>query len=90
MQDDPLPYGEWHIEQSPRWREYIRRDPAVLAALPEVQALVAAAVREALERAASKCDALGDAAWEEDRKVTSEAFWKAEEAIRALIPEVPQ
>jgi hypothetical protein len=49
MQDDPLPYGEWHIEQSPRWREYIRRDPAVLAALPEVQALVAAAVMDAAD-----------------------------------------
>lgn len=43
--------GLWRSDRVPAMRpetpQYVRRDPAVLAALPEVQALVAAAVEEA-------------------------------------------
>jgi hypothetical protein len=40
--------------------EYVRRDPAVLAALPEVQALVAEAVAQERERCALIADAYAD------------------------------
>jgi hypothetical protein len=70
--------------------EYIRRDPAVLAALPEVQALVAAAVMEAAERFANHpavqmrrhVDMQGQWRWD---------VWRAihtPDAKAALIPEV--
>lgn len=43
MEDEALPYGEWHVEPSPRWVSYILATPSALAASPEVQALIAAA-----------------------------------------------
>lgn len=43
--------------------EYIRRDPAVLAALPEVQAIVEAAVRDEREACASVADRIADKYW---------------------------
>ena len=51
---------------------YVRRDPAVLAALPEVQAAVAAAVAKALE------GVLDEVGYSLDNLTT---------AIRAMIPE---
>jgi len=58
--------------------EYVRRDPAVIAALPETQAMVA----DALERAAAKCDE--HARHEVGREA---AMLKAHaDYIRALIP----
>lgn len=45
-------------DHAPR-TEYIRRDPAVLAALPEVQALIAAAYGVAAQTAADRCAACG-------------------------------
>jgi len=79
--------------------EYVRRDPAVLAALPEVQALIAAAVGVA----AGKCDAIAafrqkqldddeDKHWQDQDAIMKRA-WKmsisgleaAATAIRALI-----
>ena len=52
--------GQWSSAQEivGEGTEYIRRDPAVLAALPEVQAIVAAA----FERAAREIDDAGDSA----------------------------
>jgi hypothetical protein len=60
--------------------EYVRRDPAVLAALPEVQALVVAAVREALKVAALVPFRYTDLITAED----------ISRRIIDLIPEVPQ
>lgn len=42
-------HGEWDVLDNDG-TEYVRRDPAVLAALPEVQALIAAAYEVAAER----------------------------------------
>jgi Lar family restriction alleviation protein len=69
-----------------------RRDPAVLAELPEVKAMIAAAVRDALERAASvACNAClvdpdGGNPTEDERLVCEEAYRR----IRALIPKEPK
>jgi hypothetical protein len=40
--------GLWHEIGSAPWREYVRRDPAVLFELPEVKALVSATMWDAL------------------------------------------
>lgn len=44
--------GTWSVCELPRSTEYIRRDPAVLAALPEVQAMIAEAVAREREACA--------------------------------------
>lgn len=38
--------GSWSESKLPRYPEYIRRDPAVLAALPEVRELIEEAFNE--------------------------------------------
>lgn len=43
--------GIWVVDNGGRGTEYIRRDPAVLAALPEVQALI----RQAVEAEREAC-----------------------------------
>ena len=46
----------WRSEPGGKGIHYVRRDPAVLAALPEVQALIRAAVEKETERCAKKVD----------------------------------
>jgi hypothetical protein len=68
--------------------EYVPRDPAVLAELPEVKAMIAAAVRDALERAASVArnaclvDPDGGNPTEDERFMCEEAYRR----IRTMIP----
>ena len=51
--------GKWsHADGGTQDVEYVRRDPAVLAALPEVQAMVAAAY-EAAAKVVDTCNAEG-------------------------------
>jgi hypothetical protein len=88
------------VDPDPKHRvvEYVRRDPAVLAELPEVQALVAAAQRQAYRQSAdvakrfhdksiARSDANPD---DEAEQGFGCASGSIEHAIRALTPEVPQ
>jgi hypothetical protein len=61
--------------------EYVRRDPAVLADMPEVKALVAAALEGAVKAAESWLTVSMD--------LNPEIWSELPDAIRAMIPEVP-
>lgn len=61
MEDEPLPYGEWHIEQSPRWTEYTRSDLCVTRA--DLDAAVALALEEALNPLLNLVEEFVTATW---------------------------
>jgi hypothetical protein len=67
---------------------YVRRDPAVMADLPEAKAMVAAAVRDALERAASL--PIPIIPHNPALKSMMDTLLAYQEAIRALIPGAPE
>ena len=77
MPGDPAENGYWESRNlyALTMAEYIRRDPAVLAALPEVQAMIAAAYEAADEaRQADLSTAARDVLAERQRQISAEGW----------------
>ena len=52
--------GIWVVDNGGRGTEYVRRDPTVLAALPEVQALIRQAVETCVDEISDRADFVED------------------------------